>query len=137
MIRIVHDGRIGRFDVPKFARCPNCDTRVGEPHRDLRVLGCAMTCPKCAKKFLIPFAHPTHAQKLTAPNCPNGNPGRVWVLYDQEGRAVDAIDEGYSGRPMVVKTLNLTEIPTIQVSRGEYRDWLRVGEEATGYRENR
>lgn len=137
MIRIVHDGRLGIYDVPKFARCPKCETRVTEKDRDVRVLGCAMACPssRCRHRWHIPMVHPTHAQQLRAPNDSNGNPGRCWNLYDSDGRIADVIDEGYRGRPMVVKTLNLVELPPVVVSRGEYRDWLRVGEEATGQRE--
>jgi len=35
---------------------------------------------------------------LSAPHDPNGNPRRVFVVFDDTGSVMDAIDEGYTGR---------------------------------------
>jgi hypothetical protein len=37
------------------------------------------------------------AIRLNAGNDSNGNPRRIYVVFDSTGKIVDAIDEGYSG----------------------------------------
>ncbi len=35
--------------------------------------------------------------KLTAPNDVNGNPRRVYVVFNEDGTIAHAVDEGYAG----------------------------------------
>jgi len=69
-------------------------------------------------------AAPTMVQHLCATNDSNGNPRRIWALYDVAGNIVQVIDEGYSGRREVPK--GLVELPEITVTPGVYRAWLKT-----------
>lgn len=68
-------------------------------------------------------------QQLKAPNDRNGNPRRLWMIYEFEtlpDNDVDivvasktyAIDEGYRGMPAEARGL---EIPAINITLAEYR----------------
>lgn len=52
---IERDGRLGKYEVPTGASCPECGTSVSERHRDPQHNTPAMTCPKCKNKWIIPF----------------------------------------------------------------------------------
>jgi hypothetical protein len=74
-------------------------------------------------------------QQLRAPNDVNGNPRRVWMVYEisdveQLGwaRVVAAYDEGYAGTPREVR--ELTELPSVEVSATEYKLALKQGRNA-------
>ena len=63
--------------------------------------------------------------RLSAENDNNGNPRRCYVVMDDEGKAIEVIDEGYTGRSAVTdKYPDAQEGPTIHVKVGEYRDWI-------------
>lgn len=63
--------------------------------------------------------------RLSAENDNNGNPRRCYVVMDDEGKAIEVIDEGYEGRSIVTgKYPGAQEGPTIHVKVGEYREWI-------------
>ena len=67
-------------------------------------------------------------QKLVAPNDRNGNPRRLWVVYQvgkkQEATYVEiVIDDGYRGRPD--EAMNIPELSNIDISSGTYEEWIR------------
>ena len=66
---------------------------------------------------------PKFYQHLKALNDINGNPQRLYVVYDDTGNVVSAHDEGYSGLPKECK--NLTELPDIDISQKTYRQWRK------------
>jgi hypothetical protein len=73
-------------------------------------------------------------QHLRAPNDPNGNPQRVFVVYDTDraGDIVAVIDEGYSGRQALRNAgipSDTVELPSINISRAEYHAFRRIGRE--------
>ena len=63
-------------------------------------------------------------QHLRAENDRNGNPGRCFALYASDGSIVAVLDEGYRGTPK--ECLGLVQLPSVEISRGEYRDWLSL-----------
>ena len=63
---------------------------------------------------------------LAAPNDTNGNPRRCYVLFNENGIAVNAWDEGYSGCAALPEHLQKTPRPVIQVSATEYKRWLAI-----------
>ena len=90
-------------------------------------------------------------QRLAAPNDRNGNPRRLWVIcdqrnYDWKNRFTDQLQkgalvaravltEGYKGRAVVAewfadhprtKRHPVLELPDINVTATEYRDWVRL-----------
>lgn len=72
---------------------------------------------------------PKTFQHWKAPHDANGNPRRVFVVFDEQGDIYDAIDEGYSGRPAPLAKLG--ELPNVRVTADEYREVLR--DHATGF----
>lgn len=134
-MRILYDDRIGLYDVPKAARCRECGKKLGEADRDKRLMSVRLRCPKCFHEFDISFAHPSMFQQMRAPHDANGNPRRCWAVYDQMGALADVIDEGYKGTPLLLRRDDLVQLPTVEISASEYRDWIKAGEIATGYRE--
>jgi hypothetical protein len=66
---------------------------------------------------------PTLYQHLSAPQTANGNPRRVYVIYDAKGDVLDAIDEGYANAPAWVKQLG--QLPGFKITAGEYREILK------------
>ncbi len=65
----------------------------------------------------------THYQHLRCTNDTNGNPRRVFVLYDAQGEIVRAIDEGYRGTPAECR--GLIQLPTFDTTPAERRALLR------------
>lgn len=57
-------------------------------------------------------------QHLKSKNDRNGNPRRLWVVYNHRGYIMEVIDEGYSGRPYHLK--DKVEIAEIEVPVSEY-----------------
>lgn len=56
----------------------------------------------------------------------NGNPRRLFLVLDEDGNPVDAIDEGYAGsRQVYEKYPNIMDGPRIEVTISEYKDWLK------------
>jgi hypothetical protein len=66
-------------------------------------------------------------QHLCATNDVNGNPRRIYALYDVAGNIVQVIDQGYTGRREVPK--GLIELPEVNITPGEYRAWLKSSKE--------
>ena len=69
------------------------------------------------------MTQPTMYQRWKAPNDTNGNPRRVFLVFDAEGNVLDVIDEGYAGRPGWLR--GLIQLPDVHCFAHEYRDWLR------------
>ena len=70
------------------------------------------------------------AIRLRAPHDRNGNPRRIYLVFDQHGGTVDVstYDEGYFGWHAVPDHKEVTWTgTTIDVSAGEYRHWLKYG----------
>jgi len=63
---------------------------------------------------------------LAAPNDNNGNPRRCYVLFNENGVAVGAWEEGYAGCHALPEHLRQTPRPVIQVTATEYKRWLSV-----------
>ncbi len=68
-------------------------------------------------------------QHLRAKNDTNGNPRRIWALYDVE--SVNRVssqyyDEGYRGKPEECR--NLPEIPSVAITPAEYRDFSKLAD---------
>jgi hypothetical protein len=65
--------------------------------------------------------------KLCAKNDCNGNPRRVYVLFDSEGNVVRARDEGFIGRSAVAGLIDKSApIPEFDTTPTEYRRLLRL-----------
>lgn len=63
---------------------------------------------------------------ICAPNDNNGNPRRCFVVIDDAGNVVEAIDEGYDGQSAVTDKYPDAKLgPKIEVTPSEYRSWLR------------
>lgn len=73
------------------------------------------------KKRAVMFQH------LRAANSPMGNPQRCFVLIAADGAIVNVIDEGYKGLP--VECRGLTELYSVEISRSQYHEFLRVGKD--------
>lgn len=65
----------------------------------------------------------TMYQHLRASNDKNGNPRRIFVLLDEKGNVVTAIDEGYGGRPDECR--GLIQLPSYNISATDYKEILR------------
>lgn len=66
---------------------------------------------------------PKFCQHLRAPTSPNGNPQRLYVVYDDDGDILDVIDEGYRGLPKELRALK--HLPDVEISRSSYHEWKR------------
>lgn len=73
-------------------------------------------------------------QRLVAQNDRNGNPRRLWVLYEkQTGNTAKVIEEGYAGRPEEcdARRPGMVELPEIEITNRFFatlrRDATRVG----------
>lgn len=62
-------------------------------------------------------------QQLRTKHDTNGNPRRVWVLYNARGEAIRVADEGYAGDPF--RGIVAVQLPSITVTPREYRDWIK------------
>ena len=60
---------------------------------------------------------PKYCQRIRTTNDVNGNPRRLWIGYDDEGRVIAAADEGYSGRPWY----DAIDLLDVNVTPAEYR----------------
>ncbi len=67
---------------------------------------------------------PKFCQHLRAPNDPNGNPQRLYVVYDDAGDVLEVIDEGYRGLPKALR--DIKHLPDVQIPRSEYHEWKRA-----------
>jgi hypothetical protein len=63
---------------------------------------------------------------LAAPNDRNGNPQRCFVLFNENGIAINCFDEGYLGRNAMPEHLRKQPCPVIQVQAKEYKSWLKI-----------
>ena len=63
---------------------------------------------------------------LAAPNDRNGNPRRCYVLFNENGVAVQSWDEGYAGCNALPEHLRKTPRPVIQVPASEYKRWCSL-----------
>jgi len=61
-------------------------------------------------------------QQFRADNDINGNPQRVWAVYDKNGYLLGVINEGFGGKPGICH--DLIALPSVEVSVKEYREWL-------------
>lgn len=66
---------------------------------------------------------PKFFQHLRAPNSPNGNPQRLFVVYDDGGSVLAVIDEGYKGLPVALR--GVPQLPTVEIARAAYHEWKR------------
>jgi len=65
--------------------------------------------------------------RLNAGNDKNGNPRRVFVVFDDKGEIVKAVNEGYAGRAALTEA-GITEQwsgYTFMTTPGEYRDLIK------------
>lgn len=67
-------------------------------------------------------------QHLRAPNDPNGNPQRLWVVYRPDTQwgysdTIEVHDEGYSDKPEHLR--EYISLPDIDISRADYHRRLR------------
>ncbi len=64
-------------------------------------------------------------QHLKAGHDTNGNPLRVYVVYDLEenGNIVEVIDEGFAGKPSSLH--DMIELAEFNISKDEYRDLVK------------
>lgn len=73
-------------------------------------------------------------QQLRAENDVNGNPRRVWILYDcDNGIVVACRDEGYEGDPIhndeSLFSQATAKLPSIDVEVSEYEKWVEYDEQ--------
>jgi len=73
-------------------------------------------------------------QHIGTTNDTNGNPRRAWVYTDHNGRVVDVVDEGYSGRPAILRTDPgaIVEMPYMSVTPKCYRNYVKMGQALAG-----
>lgn len=71
-------------------------------------------------------------QHLRAANDPNGNPQRLFVVYETDspaaGNIVAVLDEGYQGRGVLREagiSRDTIEIPSLDISRSTYHELRR------------
>jgi hypothetical protein len=67
------------------------------------------------------------AIRLNAGNDSNGNPRRVYVVFDSTGKIIDAIDEGYSGIQALdeVYPKHNDSVASFDTSPSEYRELVK------------
>jgi hypothetical protein len=70
------------------------------------------------------------ALHLCATNDTNGNPRRLYLILNDEGNPVKALDEGYRGREVArlwaqERNVTLWNGPDIDVTPNEYKSWIR------------
>ncbi len=71
---------------------------------------------------------PRLCQHLRAPQDPNGNPQRLYVVYNMDGEVLEVIDEGYRGLPKELR--DLKHLPDVNITRSDYHEWKREFKEA-------
>ena len=71
-------------------------------------------------------------QRLDAPNTPNGNPRRVYVVYSIYGLIVGCYDEGYLGHkalPEEILSHKLIWLHNMKVTVAVYKHYLNWGKD--------
>lgn len=71
----------------------------------------------------------THCQNLKSTNDVNGNPRRLWVIYDARkdpAFPIEVINEGYGGEPEECRSL--IHLTPVRVSPKEHKVWLKMYE---------
>ena len=65
--------------------------------------------------------------RLNAGNDVNGNPRRVYVVFDSSGKIIDAIDEGYSGINALDSAYpkHNDSVASFDTSPSEYRELVK------------
>lgn len=80
-------------------------------------------------------------QHLKTTNDSNGNPRRLYVVYEASvsdayanrfAEVVQVVDEGYGGTAWLdtyhnPRNIPMVELPSINISVAEYREWLAFG----------
>jgi hypothetical protein len=69
-------------------------------------------------------------------NSVSGNPKRGWAVYGHDGQLEDFVDEGYSGR-QALKVAGYSDLPEtgrIDITPGQYRDFMRTSKGKAGRR---
>lgn len=74
---------------------------------------------------------PTIAATYSAVNDVNGNPRRVWVGYSDRGAILAASIVQYGNPPAWHRDAR-TQLPSVVITPGEFRDWERRIEDNTG-----
>ena len=69
--------------------------------------------------------NPIAYQRLRAYNDPNGNPRRLWAVYDEQGNIGALINEGYSGHPKHLVEYEIPMLPTIDIDVAQYNELKR------------
>lgn len=70
---------------------------------------------------------------LAAPNDTNGNPRRLFVVFNDTDNMVEVWDEGYHGKP---KALGAYNPARIHIPASEYREILRFAKEQGIFRQS-
>lgn len=71
------------------------------------------------------------AVRLCAPNDPNGNPRRCFLVL-RDGAPVDVVDEGFLGDSAVIEpypALRGVWMPRVNVAVSEYRRYMQLRED--------
>lgn len=80
---------------------------------------------------VVRAAHVT--QHWRADNDSNGNPRRIYMVWDRDGRLIAALDEGYSGFPRALsdkqRSGRLIDLGSVNIANSEYRSTLRWARE--------
>lgn len=72
-------------------------------------------------------------QHFRATNDSNGNPRRLYVVYDEDADIGALIDEGYSGMPKYLIEDEVPQLPTIDVSVAQYNQLKRFAKQTGVY----
>lgn len=67
-----------------------------------------------------------NVQHWCAPNDVNGNPRRLFVVFDDQGNIARIVDEGYRGEPADIRAL--VHLPSVRITATEYRNLIKRGE---------
>ena len=97
----------------------------GQGHRNL--LEVAGQARRALEKAQENESEPVLILHLNAGNDTNGNPWRIFVVYDQGGMIIDTMDEGYAGKGEI--GIKFSKVPiTWQISTTpkEYRELLKM-----------
>ena len=76
-------------------------------------------------------------QKIGTTNDTNGNPRRLWIIYDTRKTRnhrppwiAGVVEEGYAGAPAWLPKM---ELPSVEVAPKEYHDWKKIAKEEGVY----
>lgn len=76
-------------------------------------------------------------QKLGTTNDSNGNPRRLWVLYNKsDGNVHKVIEEGYGGRPAECdcRRPGMVEVASVEITPREYNSWKKAAKDRHIYK---